>query len=89
MIPAVQDQPRRRMLAVVAGASALFLAGVAFAFYVVLPVALSFLLNFGGDTFQTEVRAGEYFVVRHQPDAGRRPDVRGARSRCLRSRASA
>ncbi len=61
VIPAVQDQPRRRMLAVVAGASSLFLAGVAFAFYVVLPVALSFLLNFGGDTFQTEVRAGEYF----------------------------
>jgi sec-independent protein translocase protein TatC len=61
VIPAVQDQPRRRMLAVVAGASGLFLAGVAFAFYVVLPVALNFLLNFGGDTFQTEVRAGEYF----------------------------
>ena len=62
VIPAVQDQSRRRMLAVVAGASSLFLAGVAFAFYVVLPVALSFLLNFGGDTFQTEVRAGEYFA---------------------------
>lgn len=62
VIPAVQDQSRRRMLAVVAGASSLFLAGVAFAFYVVLPVALRFLLNFGGDTFQTEVRAGEYFA---------------------------
>jgi sec-independent protein translocase protein TatC len=61
VIPAVQDQPRRRMLAVVAGASGLFLAGVAFAFFVVLPVALRFLLNFGGDTFQTQVRAGEYF----------------------------
>lgn len=61
VIPAVQDQPRRRMLAVVAGASALFVAGVAFAFYVVLPVALRFLLDFGGDTFQTQVRAGEYF----------------------------
>lgn len=61
VIPAVQDQPRRRMLAVVAGASALFVAGVAFAFFVVLPVALQFLLNFGGDTFQTQVRAGEYF----------------------------
>ncbi len=61
VIPAVQDQPRRRMLAIVAAASALFLAGVAFAFFVVLPVALQFLLNFGGDTFQTQVRAGEYF----------------------------
>jgi len=61
IIPAVQDQPRRRMLAVVAGASALFLAGVAFGYWVVLPVALEFLLNFGDDTFLTQVRAGEYF----------------------------
>ena len=49
------------MLAIVARSSALFIAGVAFAFYVVLPVALQFLLDFGGDTFQTQVRAGEYF----------------------------
>ena len=61
VIPAVQDQPRRRMLLVVAGASSLFLAGVAFGFFVVLPVALDFLLGFGGDTFLTQVRAGEYF----------------------------
>ncbi len=61
VIPAVQDQSRRRMLAIVAGASSLFVAGVAFGYWVVLPVALEFLLNFGGDTFQTEVRAGEYF----------------------------
>jgi sec-independent protein translocase protein TatC len=61
VIPAVQDQPRRRMLLVVAGASALFLAGVAFGYFVVLPVALDFLLGFGGDTFLVQVRAGEYF----------------------------
>jgi sec-independent protein translocase protein TatC len=61
VIPAVQDQPRRRMLAIVAAASALFAAGVAFGFFVVLPVALQFLLDFGGDAFLTQVRAGEYF----------------------------
>jgi sec-independent protein translocase protein TatC len=61
VIPAVQDQPRRRMLIIVAGASSLFLAGVAFGFLVVLPVALQFLLDFGGDSFLTQVRAGEYF----------------------------
>lgn len=61
VIPAVQDQPRRRMLVIVAGASALFLGGVAFGFFVVLPVALQFLLDFGGDSFLTQVRAGEYF----------------------------
>jgi sec-independent protein translocase protein TatC len=61
VIPAVQDQPRRRMLAVVAGASSLFVAGVAFGYFVVLPVALNFLLGFGGDNFLESVRAGEYF----------------------------
>jgi len=61
VIPAVQDQPRRRMLVIVAGASALFLGGVAFGYFVVLPVALQFLLDFGGDSFLTQVRAGEYF----------------------------
>ena len=61
VIPAVQDQPRRRMLAIVAGVSALFVAGVAFCYFVVLPVALQWLLGFGGDNFDTQVRAGEYF----------------------------
>ena len=61
VIPAVQDQSRRRMLLIVAGVSALFVGGVAFGFFVVLPVALQFLLNYGGDAFQTQVRAGEYF----------------------------
>lgn len=61
IIPAVADQPRRIMLLVVAGVSSLFLAGVAFGYFVVLPVALSFLLDFGGDAFDTQLRAGEYF----------------------------
>lgn len=61
VIPAVQDQPRRRMLAIVGGASSLFGAGVAFGYLVVLPVALRFLLGFGGDAFETQVRAGEYY----------------------------
>jgi len=61
VIPAVADQSRRLMLAIVAGISALFVAGVAFGFYVVLPVALEFLLGFGDGQFQAEVRAQEYF----------------------------
>lgn len=61
VIPAVADQSRRIMLLVVAGVSALFLAGVAFGYFVVLPVALSFLLDFGAGTFDVELRAGEYF----------------------------
>jgi sec-independent protein translocase protein TatC len=34
---------------------------VAFGYFVVLPVALSFLLDFGAGTFDVELRAGEYF----------------------------
>jgi sec-independent protein translocase protein TatC len=61
VIPAVADVPRRRALALVAGVSSLFLAGVAFGYFVVLPVALRFLLGFGGNAFDTQLRAGEYF----------------------------
>ena len=61
VVPAVAEQPRRRMLLVVAGISGLFLAGAAFGFFVVLPVALKFLLSFGGDLFTNDLRAGEYY----------------------------
>ena len=61
VIPAVGDQSRRVTLLIVAGVSALFLAGVAFGYWVVLPVALDFLLGFGGDQFQQEVRAQSYY----------------------------
>jgi sec-independent protein translocase protein TatC len=61
VIPAVSDQPRRVMIAVVTSLAALFCAGVAFGYLVVLPVALDFLTGFGGETFNTQLRAGEYF----------------------------
>jgi sec-independent protein translocase protein TatC len=61
-IPAVAEQSRRRMLAVVGGVSALFVGGAAFGYFVVLPVALNFLLSFGDGVFTTQVRAGEYFA---------------------------
>ena len=61
VVPAVSEQPRRRVLLVVAGISALFLGGAAFGFFVVLPVALKFLLSFGGDLFTNSLRAGEYY----------------------------
>lgn len=61
VIPAFRDQSRRAMLVIVAGISALFLAGVVFGYYVVLPVALEFLLGFGADQFQAEVQAAKYY----------------------------
>lgn len=61
VMPAVADQPRRRMLLVVAGVSGLFLAGAAFGFFIILPVALDWLLGFGGDLFTNDLRAGDYY----------------------------
>ena len=62
VIPAVSDQPRKIVLAVTSGLAGLFVAGVAFGYFVVLPVALNFLTGFGGDTFNTQLRAGDYFA---------------------------
>jgi sec-independent protein translocase protein TatC len=62
VIPAVAHQSRRVTLAIVTGLSGLFMAGVAFGYAVVLPVALNFLVGFGGDTFNSQLRAGEYFA---------------------------
>jgi sec-independent protein translocase protein TatC len=39
----------------------LFIAGVAFAFFVVVPAALQFLLHFNSDQFNTQLRAKEYY----------------------------
>lgn len=61
VIPAVSAQPRRKMLLIVAGLSVLFVGGAAFGFFIVLPVALDFLLGFGGDLFTNDLRAGEYY----------------------------
>lgn len=61
VIPAVADHSRRVTIAVVTALSGLFGAGVAFGYFVVLPVALNFLVGFGGDNFNSQLRAGEYF----------------------------
>jgi sec-independent protein translocase protein TatC len=39
----------------------LFLAGIAFAYFVVMPIAVKFLLNFNEAQFDIEVRARDYY----------------------------
>ena len=39
----------------------LFVAGVVFAFFVVMPAATEFLLNFNADEFNIEIRARDYY----------------------------
>ncbi|MDO8615699.1 MAG: twin-arginine translocase subunit TatC [Dehalococcoidia bacterium] len=64
--PALKPGERRWLYGTVVGATALFLTGVAFAYYVALPPALDFLLNFGTDLAQPNIRVGSYidFVTR-------------------------
>jgi len=64
--PALHGNERRWLYGTVLGASGLFLLGVAFAYYVALPPALDFLLNFNDDLAQPAIRIGSYidFVTR-------------------------
>ena len=64
--PGLETSERRWAYLTVLGATLLFVAGVAFAYYVALPPALGFLLNFGGDLAQPNIRVGSYidFVTR-------------------------
>lgn len=61
IVPAVGEQPRRRMLLTVAGIASLFVAGAAFGFFIVLPVALQWLQSFNDDLFVAQLRASEYY----------------------------
>ncbi|HEU4759713.1 MAG TPA: twin-arginine translocase subunit TatC [Dehalococcoidia bacterium] len=64
--PGLKPGERRWLYLTVVGATLLFLSGVAFAYYVALPPALDFLLNFGNDLAQPNIRVGSYidFVTR-------------------------
>jgi len=64
--PGLRPSERRWLYSTVAGAFVLFLGGVAFAYYIALPPALDFLLNFGNDLAEPNIRVGSYidFVTR-------------------------
>jgi sec-independent protein translocase protein TatC len=64
--PALHANERRWLYGTVIGATGLFLGGVAFAYYIALPPALDFLLNFNNDLAEPNIRIGSYvdFVTR-------------------------
>ena len=65
--PGLTPGERRWLYGTVVGSTALFLAGVAFAYFVALPPALDFLFNFGsGLDVEANIRIGSYidFVTR-------------------------
>ena len=58
--PALTPQEKRWTYPVVAGASLSFLAGMAFAYFVVLPAAYGFLFQFGSDLASPNPRISSY-----------------------------
>lgn len=61
LAPALEEHMQRTVaLAALIGA-ALFAAGVAFGYFVVLPRALTFLTNFNDELFDVQIRASYYF----------------------------
>jgi sec-independent protein translocase protein TatC len=61
VVPAFEDGQRRLAQALMLAAPLLFLAGVAFAFFVVMPAAVKFLLGFNDSQFNVQVRARDYY----------------------------
>ncbi len=64
--PALRGGEKTWLYMTVVGATGLFISGVAFAYYIALPPALDFLLNFGGDLAEPNIRVESYidFVTR-------------------------
>jgi sec-independent protein translocase protein TatC len=61
VLPAFSDQERRTVLPILLLFPILFLAGIAFAYFAVMPAAVKFLLNFNNDQFNVQVRARDYY----------------------------
>lgn len=61
VLPALSPMERRVVRPFLIAIPFLFVAGVAFAYALVLPTAVEFLLNFNASEFNIEVRAGEYY----------------------------
>jgi sec-independent protein translocase protein TatC len=61
LAPAFQENTQRVVAVFVLFASCLFAAGVAFAYYVILPKALGFLTTYNEDLFDIQIRASYYY----------------------------
>jgi sec-independent protein translocase protein TatC len=59
--PALYRHERRIVLGVVTGAVLLFIGGVSLSWFVVLPLALPWLMSFGAPALEPMITAGEYF----------------------------
>ncbi len=61
ILPAFSPRERRAIMPLLITIPLLFLAGVVFAYFVVLPAAINFLLSFNEEQFAIQLRAREYY----------------------------
>ena len=61
VLPAFAPNEKRTLLPLMISVPFLFVGGAVFAYFVVMPAALDFLLGFNADSFNIEVRASEYY----------------------------
>ena len=61
VLPAFAPEERKVALPLLLMVPFLFIAGAVFAYFVIIPAALKFLLAFNADEFQTELRARDYY----------------------------
>lgn len=61
VLPAFSETERRVILPILLLFPVLFVAGIAFAYFVVMPAALRFLLDFNDGQFNIQLRARDYY----------------------------
>ncbi len=61
VLPAFSSSERKTVLPILLLFPFLFLAGIAFGYFVVMPAAVNFLLNFNDTQFNVQVRARDYY----------------------------
>jgi len=61
ILPAFSPQERRVATPMLMMVPFLFIGGVVFCYFIVLPPAIDFLLSFNADQFNTQVRAKDYY----------------------------
>lgn len=61
VLPAFSEAEKRVILPILLLFPLLFLAGLAFAYFAVMPAAVHFLLNFNDDQFNVQLRARDYY----------------------------
>jgi sec-independent protein translocase protein TatC len=62
IMPALYENERRSVIPYVAFTTVLFMAGIAFAYFVVLPVGLRFMVGYGGEYFNQLLQAERYIT---------------------------